>query len=67
VKHKADQGEAAKLLKTHEFRCGSPGPVPYAFVEWIRSSSVEQVQAAAITAGLVSEMSDGMVTVYGYR
>jgi hypothetical protein len=46
---------------------GGMGPVLYIFVEWVRSSSVEKMQAAAVAIGLEYEVNNGMATVYGYR
>jgi len=46
---------------------GNMGPVLYTFIEWVRSSAVEQVAAAARTVGLEVDVRDQFVTVYGYR
>lgn len=46
---------------------GDMGPVLYVFIEWVRSSSVEQVQTAAAAVGLECEVNDGVATIYGYR
>jgi len=46
---------------------GGIGPVLFVFVEWVRSSSVEQIQAAADAVGIDCEVSNGLAIVYGYR
>lgn len=46
---------------------GEMGPVLYVFVEWIRSSRVEQLRSEAAAAGLECEVLEGTATVYGYR
>ena len=43
------------------------GPELLVFIEWVRSSAAEPVQAAAVLVGLEFELHDGTVTVYGYR
>lgn len=46
---------------------GNMGPVLYVFIEWVRSSAIEQVASAARSAGLECDMGAEAATVYGYR
>lgn len=46
---------------------GHMGPVLYVFIEWVRSSAIEQVKTAARAAGLECEVNAEAATVYGYR
>jgi hypothetical protein len=43
------------------------GPELFVFIEWVRSQSLEEIQAAAVAVGLECEIRDGKATVYGYR
>ena len=43
------------------------GPELFVFIEWVRSQAVNELQAAALTAGLECEVHDGKATIYGYR
>jgi len=43
------------------------GPNLFVFVEWIRSSAVEDVSRLAKTVGLEYTIADSEITVYGYR
>lgn len=65
----------------HVFKCGAiwtpvdnyveggdgMGPVLCVFVEWVRSNSVEQMQAAAVAVGLEYELNNHVATIFGYR
>ena len=43
------------------------GPNLFVFVEWIRSSAVEEVSRLAKNAGLKYTVEESEITVYGYR
>lgn len=43
------------------------GPNLFVFVEWVRSSAVEEVALLARRAGLEHTIRDSHITVYGYR
>jgi hypothetical protein len=43
------------------------GPELFIFIEWVRSQSVNEIQAIATSVGLECELRDGKVVVYGYR
>jgi hypothetical protein len=43
------------------------GPELFVFVEWVRSSAVEEISRIAGTVGLHYFVGDVDVTVYGYR
>ncbi len=43
------------------------GPELFVFIEWLRSSTVDDISSIAKTVGLVFSIEDGQITVYGYR
>ena len=43
------------------------GPELFVFIEWVRSSCVNELLAIARTVGLECDADDAMATVYGYR
>ena len=43
------------------------GPELFIFIEWVRSSKVNELLAAARTVGLECDVSNELATVYGYR
>ncbi|EDY19256.1 hypothetical protein CfE428DRAFT_3433 [Chthoniobacter flavus Ellin428] len=43
------------------------GPELFVFVEWVRSSAVEEISKLARSIGLEYTIEDSKITVYGYR
>jgi hypothetical protein len=43
------------------------GPELFAFIEWVRSKNIENVSKIALRVGLEYAISDGSVTVFGYK
>jgi hypothetical protein len=43
------------------------GPNLFVFIEWVRSSAVEEIKKVAETTGLESTVKNDEITVYGYR